>query len=287
MAFLLRLEYWVLLVSLLVSAQSSLAEFTLAETGLAKTSFDRDEFRRSYFERFPGVPVDDYVYGVYAIDINLRQQWQALNDFPPYEFALDEGRILAEEAFLDGGTLAQCLGENAVQKFPYFNEELGEVLTLGNAVNECRVKHGLAKLSYQKQDLANLLAYLTFLERGTRRGTPPPASENALQAYQRGKDYFYTKRGQLNLSCADCHIRAVGQHLREQTLAPLLGVVNHYPVYGLRQGAMGSLHQRFVGCVEQVRGEADHLQSQTFKELEYFLAIMADGLPIIGPMTQR
>ena len=57
------------------------------------------------------------------------------------------------------------------RKFPYFNEELGEVLTLGNAVNECRVKHGLAKLSYQKQDLANLLAYLTFLERGTRRGT--------------------------------------------------------------------------------------------------------------------
>ena len=144
-----------------------------------------------------------------------------------------------------------------------------------------------AKLSYQKQPLANLIAYLTFKERETIRLTTPPSSSKALAAYARGKMYFYTKRGQLNLSWADCHVTAAGKHLREQTLAPLLGVVNHYPVYGLRTGAIGSLHQRFVGCIEQVRGEAENLQSKIFAELEYFLSLMADGLPIVGPTTQR
>ena len=82
-------------------------------------------------------------------------------------------------------------------------------------------------------------------------------------------------------------MKAVGKHLREQTLMPLIGAVNHFPIYSLRAGALGSLHQRFVGCIEQVRGESPSLESRIFRELEYFLALMADGLPIIAPMTQR
>lgn len=256
-------------------------------TTAATPQADRQSLRNTYSERFPDVAPDDFVYGVYAIDLRLRNQWQEVNEFPPYEFALDEGRLLAEETAENGRALKDCLGEEPVKRHPYFDNKLDRVVTLGNAVNACRASLGLSKLSYQKQALANLLAYLTYQERQTRRRTPPPQSEQALAAYERGKAYFYTKRGQLNLSCADCHITAAGKHLREQTLAPLLGVVNHYPVYGLSVGALGSLHQRFVGCIEQVRGEAERLQSKIFTELEYFLSVMADNLPIVGPTTQR
>jgi sulfur-oxidizing protein SoxA len=114
-----------------------------------------------------------------------------------------------------------------------------------------------------------------------------PTSDPARAAYESGKANFYLKRGQLNLSCADCHVTAAGKHLREQTLAPLLGAVNHYPVYGLNWGALGTLHQRFVGCFEQVKAESDYLQSTIFKELEYFLAIMSNGLPMTGPGIHR
>lgn len=257
----------------------------LSATGSPQT--DREAFRDFYHQRFPTVALNDFVYGVYAIDPELRRQSEEVESFPPYEFALDEGRVLAEQASKNGQTVEDCLGAAPVGRHPYFDDKLGQVVTLGQAVNRCRVSLGQTKLSYQKQPLANLLAYLTFKEREKARLTPPPNGDEALAAYERGKAYFFTKRGQLNLSCADCHIKASGKHLREQTLAPLLGVVNHYPVYGLRTGAIGSLHQRFVGCIEQVRGEAENLQSKIFAELEYFLSLMADGLPIVGPTTQR
>lgn len=254
---------------------------------VASPEEDRDAFRDYYFQRFPDVEIKDFVYGVYAIDARLRRQSEEVESFPPYEFAIDEGRLLAEETSTQGLTIQRCLGDAPVGRHPYFDDELGQVVTLGKAVNRCRRSLGLSKLSYQKQPLANLLAYLTYEERGKKRLTPVPQTKEALAAYERGKAFFFTKRGQLNLSCSDCHMQAAGKHLREQTLAPLLGVVNHYPVYGLRTGAIGSLHQRFVGCIEQVRGEAENLQSRIFTELEYFLSIMADGLPIVGPTTQR
>jgi hypothetical protein len=47
------------------------------------------------------------------------------------------------------------------------------------------------------------------------------------------------------------------------------------------------LHQRFVGCLEQVRAEPEYPQSQAFRELEYFLAIMSNGLPMSGPGIHR
>lgn len=245
------------------------------------------QFREFYLDRFPNVALDEFVYGVYAIDEKLKRQFEEINEFPPYEFALDEGRELALQRSADGSDIMDCLGDSPVHRHPYFDERLAQVVTLASAINVCRQQLGLAALSYQKQAISSLHAYLSTLERSQRRVIELPKSKAALAAFERGKAYFFTKRGQLNLACADCHIRAAGQHLREQTLAPLLGVVNHYPVYGLRWGALGSLHQRFVGCIEQVRGEAAALQSKVYAELEYFLAIMADGLPIVGPTTHR
>ncbi|MEM7465451.1 MAG: sulfur oxidation c-type cytochrome SoxA [Pseudomonadota bacterium] len=253
----------------------------------ADVNADRDSFRQIYHDKFPTVALSDFVYGVYAIDPALKQQWEEVNEFPPYEFALDDGKSLVEQTLADGTDLLDCLGTNPVTQHPYFDEEQQEIVTLDGAVNRCRVEHGESKLSYQTQELQNLVAYLTFLERRQLRKTPAPESMAAKNAYERGRAFFYTKRGQLNLSCADCHIKAAGLHLREQTLTPLLGVINHFPIYSLRAGALGSLHQRFVGCIEQVRGESNYLQSSTFRELEYFLALMSDGLPIVGPMTQR
>ena len=248
---------------------------------------DRDNFRRFYEQRFPTVAPDDFVFGVYAIDQDLNRQWQAINEFPPYEFALDAGKALVEESFADGSTLIDCLGPDPVSRHPYFNDDTGKLVSLGSAVNECRRKHGKQNLSYQKQALQEIIAYLSFLERDKRRRMSAPSGEAALAAYERGKAYFYTKRGQLNLSCADCHMKAVGKRLREQPLMPVIGAVNHFPIYSLRAGALGSLHQRFVGCIEQVRGESPLLESRAFRELEYFLALMADGLPLMAPMTQR
>ena len=275
-----RLEFFLLGFVLCAAAQLSVAD----------PEADRQAFRQTYEQRFPNVKIDDFVLGVYAIDPKLRVQYEAINEFPPYEFALDEGQILASAPFPNGTTLSTCLtsnGDREVNEYPYFDVKTGEIITLPVAINQCRERNGAEPLSYRRQTLSKILAHLYFGARDSRRAVELPSHPGALAAYESGRKNFYAKRGQLNLSCADCHMSAVGKHLREQTLTPLLGVVNHYPVYGLSWGALGTLHQRFVGCMEQVRAAPSDPQSQEFRELEYFLAIMSNGLPMTGPGIHR
>lgn len=250
---------------------------------------DREAFVETYRQRFPTVARDDFVLGVYAIDRALAAQYAEINEFPPYEFALDEGAELARARFANGKSLLECLrlDERGVHQYPYFEPATKRVITLALAINDCREHNGAPRYSYREGTLTKILAHLNFMARASRRNVAPPDSPAAKAAYAAGKAYFYQKRGQLNLSCADCHVTAAGRHLREQTLAPLLGAVNHYPVYGLSWGALGTLHQRFVGCLEQVRADAEYPQSRAYRELEYFLALMSNGLPMTGPGIHR
>jgi sulfur-oxidizing protein SoxA len=44
---------------------------------------DLKEFRAYFAERFPDVPFKEYVNGVYSIDQASREQWEAIEEFPP------------------------------------------------------------------------------------------------------------------------------------------------------------------------------------------------------------
>jgi sulfur-oxidizing protein SoxA len=132
-----------------------------------------------------------------------------------------------------------------------------------------------------------VLAWLASTSRGQRLAVPLPATPAARAVYARGRRLFHSKRGMRNFSCVDCHLTAVGRRLREQPLMPVLGALTHYPVYGLRWGAMGSLHARFAGCFEQVGAAAYAPQSADYRALEYFLGVMGDGLPFIAPGLHR
>ena len=176
------------------------------QNSLADPAQDRQAFRYTYQQRFPMVEIDDFVLGVYAIDENLRAQYEAINEFPPYEFALDEGATLARAVFANGTTLTTCLAANAnrgINEYPFFDVASGAVITLPVAINQCRESNGAAHLNYTQQPLAKLMAYLNFHARGSRRAVELPRGGRALAAYEAGREYFYSKRGRLNLSCAD------------------------------------------------------------------------------------
>ncbi|MGH8596460.1 MAG: sulfur oxidation c-type cytochrome SoxA [Gammaproteobacteria bacterium] len=250
---------------------------------------DLAEFRAVYAAKFPTLALEDFVLGTYAIDPELRAQWIELNEFPPYEFAIDEGRALFEAPFANGRTLADCLPDRGVgfaRRLPLV-EPNGRVLTLPSLINRCRRANGASPWESDRGPLVAVMTYLATLSRGQPLHIPLPATVATRQVYEEGRRLFYAKRGQRNLSCADCHVAGAGRRLREQTLAPLLGAVNHYPVYNLQWGAMGTLHGRFAGCFEQVNAAAPQSQSRVYRALEYFLAVMSDGLPFIGPGLHR
>ncbi len=251
---------------------------------------DRQEFVEQHLSRFPNMNVMDFTLGVYSIDADLFGQWQDINEFPPYEFALEEGEVLFNTPFSNGKSYAYCFENRGIgirQNYPYFDVQSGEVVTLTMALNRCRRSNSEDMLGLRDKKLLKLTAYLAYVSRGKAMAVSVPDNEEAQSAYESGREFFYSKRGQMNFSCADCHLNNLGKHLRDQPLGPLLGVVAHYPVYGLSWGGMGSLHSRFMGCMNIARAEIFSQQSRVFRNLEYFLSVMSFGLKVNGPGTHR
>ncbi|MEZ5594723.1 MAG: sulfur oxidation c-type cytochrome SoxA, partial [Gammaproteobacteria bacterium] len=99
--------------------------------------------------------------------------------------------------------------------------------------------------------------------------------------------FYYTRRGQLNFACSSCHLGASGMMVRADELSPALGHPTHFPVYRSKWGELGTLHRRFAGCNEQVRAKPFPAQSEEYRNLEYFLSYMSNGLPVNGPGSRR
>lgn len=263
----------------------------LTGSALAGPEKDRNTLIEHYRTLFPKLTLQDYADGVYAIDSGARASWRSIEEFPPYEWALEEGKTLFATPFGNGAHYADCLpnlGIGIAQLYPKWNSETGEVVTLAKALNDCRERNGEPPLPYQKGEIASLLAYLAYTSRGKALSIEIPDSDpRALAAYQAGKAFYYERRGQLNFSCATCHVQNAGKRLRSEVLSPSLGHTSHWPVYRLKWGETGTLHRRFAECLKQVRAESPDAQSSQFRNLEYFLSYISNGIPINGPSIRK
>jgi len=247
---------------------------------------DFKAFRDYFTKKFPNVPLNDFVNGPYSMDAGLRKQWEAIEDFPPYDFAVDRGKDMFATPFKNGKTYGDCFPNKGIgirQDYPYFDLKTGEVITLELALNRCRETNGEAPYSYVKDEMASLTAYMAFTSRGKPFDIKIPNDPRARAAYENGAKYFYSRRGQLNFSCASCHVQSAGEHIRTEVLAPALGILAAMPIYRSEWGGMGTISRRFVTCNSQVRGVPLDPQDENYRDVEYYLSYMANGLPISGP----
>lgn len=249
---------------------------------------DLQAFRDFYESRFSGVPVEAHKDGVYAIDEAAREQWLELEEFPPYEIAVDEGAEYFEAEFAGGGNYEACFGEAGVKhRYPFYDNKAGQVVTLELAINQCRLQEGAQPLAYDSEEMAALVSYMAFQSRGHTVDIETPASAGELAAYEEGKRFYQSRRGNLNFACSSCHIQIVGNKLRAEVLSASLGHVTHWPVYRLKWQEMGILHKRFQECNAQVGAEPFELQSEPYRNLEYFLTYMSKGLEWNGPASRK
>ncbi|MBS3025373.1 sulfur oxidation c-type cytochrome SoxA [Acidiphilium multivorum] len=265
---------------------AAFAALGLARPAKADPAADLKAFQGYFQTRFPKLELKDYVNGPYNFSANDRAQWKQILEFPPYSFAVDAGKKAFDTKFPDGASYASCFphgGIGIAQDYPKFDEKTGKVVTIGIAVNECRTRHGLKALSLTKGELADIVAYMTSTSDGKPIHVVIPNDKRALAAYEAGKEYFYSRRGQLNFSCASCHVQAAGKRLRGQYLAPALGITASFPVYRSKWGNVGTLVRRFIGCNKKVRSVPAKPDSAAYRDLAYFLTYMSNGLPIAGP----
>ena len=134
-----------------------LAASFFAFPAAADPAQDLINFRQYYRTLFPQVEFDDFANGLYAIDPVARESWLAIEEFPPYEEAVDRGKTLFNAPFhKTGKTYADCLpnqGIGIAQHYPMWSRERGEVITLSKALNDCRRKNLESPLDAEKGEL--------------------------------------------------------------------------------------------------------------------------------------
>lgn len=259
-----------------------------ATPAFASPEKDLKETQDFFKKKFPKVVFDDLSNGIYALDANLRAQWESIMEFAPYEIELEKGEKLFKTPFKNGKTYSSCFrngGLGIANEYPYWDSKTNQVKTMPMEVNECRERNGEKPLGYEKGDIAAIVAYMYNSARGKHVQVKVP--KEAMVAYEKGKQTYYTRRGQLNFACNHCHIDNAGHMIRSNLLSAVVGQAAAFPVYRSAWGDLGTIERRYRGCYEQVRAKAPAAQSEELRNLEFFHTHLSNGLPRTGPSVRE
>ena len=208
--------------------------------------------------------------GMVAVD-TAAEMWDAVEG--------SEGKSCAS---CHGAAEDSMAGVRAV--YPKWNDAAEEVRTLAMQINDCREnKMGADKFGYTSGDMAAMEALITLQSRGMPVNV---AIDGPVQAtWEAGKDLYYTRTGQLDLSCASCHEDNYGNMIRADHLSQ--GQINGFPVYRLKNAKLNTVHARFKGCVRDTRAETFKPGSSEFVALELYVASRGNGLSVEGPSVRN
>lgn len=96
-----------------------------------------------------------------------------------------------------------------------------------------------------------------------------------------GKNIFFQRIGQLNLSCSQCHDERAGMKLAGSTIPQAHPTA--YPIYRLEWQGVGSLQRRIRNCMSGVRAEQYPYGSIELIQIELYLMQRANGMTIESP----
>jgi sulfur-oxidizing protein SoxA len=223
----------------------------------------------------------------------LGEQTRALQDDDFLNsgiFAVERGEEIwnAERAH-PGPSCASCHGDAATSmrgvaaRYPQYDSERGGIVNLELRINEWHSKYTeAAPLPYESEDLLALTAYVTFQSRGVPMKVD--VSGEAQTFFEKGRAFYFRRRGQLDLACSQCHDDLAGQRLRADPISQ--GQINGFPFYRLRWRSMGSRHRMFGWCNLAVRAEPYELGSEEYLNLELYVAWRGRGLPMEAPAVR-
>lgn len=180
------------------------------------------------------------------------------------------------------GAVEELAGVRAV--YPKWNDEKGMVTTLEMEVNNCRENRMGAKAwKYSGGDMTDMVALISSVSRGMPVNVAIDGP--AQSTWEQGKELYYTRTGQLELSCANCHEDSYGMMIRADHLSQ--GQINGFPTYRLKNTKLNSVHARFKGCVRDTRAETYSPGSPEFVALELYVASRGNGLSVEGPSVRN
>jgi L-cysteine S-thiosulfotransferase len=250
---------------------------------------ERLAFVKLYQKKFPDKPLEDYVYGALMLSEDAKQQYDSIMELPPFSAVIEQGKAMWEKPFANGKTYANCFpngGKMIAGNYPLYDEKLGKVVNFEMAINQCLIANNEApfKVSDMKT-VGVLMSYARTLSDGMKMNVKVD-SPGALEKFEAGKRFFYTRRGQLNFACASCHVQNAGNILRTEILSPTVGQATHWPVF--RGGDnLNTIQARYKRCLEQIRAEPLEQGGEDFNNLEYFHSYLSNGLPLKASVYRK
>ncbi|WP_431268631.1 sulfur oxidation c-type cytochrome SoxA [Dankookia sp. P2] len=152
---------------------------------------------------------------------------------------------------------------------------------LTGRIAQCReTRQGKPPLPREGAPMLALTAFVAHQSRGMPLQPDPRLDE----ARRQGEALFRERRGQLNLSCAQCHDDNAGRKLAGSTIPE--GHANGYPLYRLEWQGLGSLQRRLRNCIAGVRSEPYPPGAPEYVALEAYLAQRARGLVVETPAVR-
>ncbi len=168
--------------------------------------------------------------------------------------------------------------------YPKWNDEAEEVRTIAMQVNDCRTEQmGADAWKYDGGDMLNMEALLASVSRGMPVNVAIDGPAQSM--WEKGRDLYYTRTGQLDLSCANCHEDNYGNNIRADHLSQ--GQINGFPTYRLKNAKLNGVQSRFRGCVRDTRAETYPVGSVDFIALELYVASRGNGLSVEGPSVRN
>ncbi len=190
-----------------------------------------------------------------------------------------------------GKSCASCHGDASETMagigahYPKWDADAKRPINIELQINKCRENN--MKAEPYKFDAAEQKALATFIKHQSL-GEPVKVdlSQGDLQSWwKKGEELYYTRTGQLNLSCASCHEENNGKYIRADHLSQ--GNVNGFPTYRLKQANMVSLHNRFRGCIRDTRAEFPAAFSDDLMALEVYVTWRGTGLSVETPAVRQ
>ncbi|MEQ5871079.1 sulfur oxidation c-type cytochrome SoxA [Sagittula sp. NFXS13] len=190
----------------------------------------------------------------------------------------------------EGKSCADCHGapeDNMAMvtaTYPKYDSDAGELQTVQMQMNECRTERmGADPWKYDSSAAVNMEALIASVGRGTP--VQVAIDGDAAPYYEQGKEMYYTRYGQLELSCANCHEENFGNYIRADHLSQ--GQINGFPTYRLKNAKLNGVQSRFKGCIRDTRAETFSPGSDEFVALELYVKSRGNGLSVEGPSVRN
>ncbi|MCC2110793.1 MAG: sulfur oxidation c-type cytochrome SoxA [Hyphomicrobiales bacterium] len=189
-----------------------------------------------------------------------------------------------------GKSCASCHGDpesmkNVRATMPRWNANKGKPFPMEAWINECRTERmGAEAWKWESNEMLSATAFVGWKGRGVPVNVDLSAGD--MKAWwEKGKELYYTRFGQLNMACANCHEDNFGKYIRADRLSQ--GQSNGFPTYRLKWQGLGSLHRRFKGCMDQIRAAPFKRGSDEFTALEVYVNWRGTGLSVESPAVRQ